>query len=95
MSYLERTAKKLLPILIEVKKRMIPEKSKTENIKTGARKGKYMKRVETLESANENISDLDESYFLLNMNENKDNEEKAANPDMKNILGYLNQGEWT
>jgi hypothetical protein len=32
MSYVERTAKKLLPILIEVKKRMIPDK------KTDARK---------------------------------------------------------
>lgn len=28
MSYLEKTAKKLLPILLEVKKRMIPEKKK-------------------------------------------------------------------
>ena len=27
MSYLERTAKKLIPILIELKKRMIPEKT--------------------------------------------------------------------
>jgi len=28
MSYIERTAKKLLPILVEVKKRMIPDKKK-------------------------------------------------------------------
>jgi hypothetical protein len=32
MSYVERTAKKLLPILTEVKKRMIPDK-KTEKKK--------------------------------------------------------------
>jgi len=32
MSYIERTAKKLLPILVEVKKRMIPDK-KTKKIK--------------------------------------------------------------
>ena len=90
MSYLERTAKKLLPILNEVKKRMIPEKSKTEVVKAGVRKNKYQKRTETLESANENVSDLDESSFILHMNENKDIDEKSANPDMKNILGYLN-----
>jgi hypothetical protein len=31
MSYLEKTAKKLLPILVEVKKRMLPEKKHHEN----------------------------------------------------------------
>jgi len=35
MSYIERTAKKLLPILIEVKKRMIPDKKKNEGDKKG------------------------------------------------------------
>lgn len=90
MSYLERTAKKLLPILNEVRKRMIPEKTKTETAKSNVRKSKYHKRTETLESANENVSDLDESSFILNMHENKDIEEKLPNPDMKNILGYLN-----
>ena len=30
MSYIERTAKKLLPILTEVKKRMIPDKKTKE-----------------------------------------------------------------
>lgn len=30
MSYIERTAKKLLPILIEVKKRMIPDKKRKD-----------------------------------------------------------------
>jgi hypothetical protein len=87
MSYLERTAKKLLPILNEVKKRMIPEKQKTEAAKASVRKGKYLKRAETLESANENVSDLDDSSFILNMN---DMEDKLPTPDMKNILGYLN-----
>ena len=28
MSYVEKTAKKLLPILVEVKKKMIPDKKK-------------------------------------------------------------------
>lgn len=53
----------------EVKKRMIPEKNKNEIAKAGAKKGKYLKRTETLESANENVSDLDESSFILNLNE--------------------------
>jgi hypothetical protein len=37
ISYVERTAKKLLPILTEVKKRMIPDKKKkkTQNINSG------------------------------------------------------------
>lgn len=30
ISYVEKTAKKLLPILIEVKKRMIPDKKKND-----------------------------------------------------------------
>jgi hypothetical protein len=89
MSYLERTAKKLLPILNEVKKRMIPEKQKSDLLKGGVRKSKYVKRVDTLDSANENISDLDESSFILNM-DNPNPDEKPNNPDMKNILGYLN-----
>jgi len=30
MSYVEKTAKKLLPILVEVKKKMIPDKKKVK-----------------------------------------------------------------
>lgn len=32
MSYIERTAKKLYPILIELKKRMIPDKENQKNL---------------------------------------------------------------
>jgi hypothetical protein len=32
MSYLERTARKLMPILKEIKKRMIPEKQVNERL---------------------------------------------------------------
>lgn len=35
ISYVEKTAKKLLPILIEVKKRMIPDKKQGGIKKTG------------------------------------------------------------
>ena len=37
MSYVEKTAKKLLPILVEVKKKMIPDKKKVKN--RGGKKG--------------------------------------------------------
>lgn len=61
MSYLERTAKKLLPILEEVKKRMIPERKK------GADKANKKKKVETLDTGNDDLSDNDESW-LYNAN---------------------------
>jgi hypothetical protein len=35
MSYIERTAKKLLPILTEVRKRMIPDKKRRDTDKKG------------------------------------------------------------
>ena len=66
MSYLERTARKLLPILLEVKKRMIMEKRPKSKVNN----------TEILETES---NDLD----------------PKAQVDMKNILGYLNQGEWT
>ncbi len=43
MSYLERTARKLMPILNEIKKKMVPEKNLKSQM---SKKGK----VETLES---------------------------------------------
>ncbi len=84
MSYIERTARKLMPILNEIKRRMVPEKTLKEKVKNGARGHK----VETLDSMHEDIiteEDISES------NENS----KKGPADMKNILGYLNQSEWT
>ena len=43
MSYVERTAKKLLPILTEVKKRMIPDK-KRKGSKSGEEKDSNQNR---------------------------------------------------
>jgi len=75
MSYIERTARKLMPILNEIKKRMVPEK----NLKEKPSKGK----VDTLDSINEDvISDADE--------ESAQGKAKKNLADMKNILGYLN-----
>ena len=71
MSYIERTAKKLLPILIEVKKRMIPDKKTQDN------KG----------------NESDEDDVILDLSKNKGKKPKGNNFDLKNILGYLNQGE--
>ena len=45
MSFIEKTAKKLAPILAELKKRMIPDKLKQSKL--------GRKKVETLESAND------------------------------------------
>ena len=61
MSYVEKTAKKLLPILVEVKKRMIPDKkrSKNANGKSGIRKAhKFEGNSEESEDDEELIVDL-------------------------------------
>ena len=86
MSYLERTAKKLLPILDEVKKRMIREKKKGKNVRSrgsileknaqNAQKiGKNKKnKVETLE-INEEISlsgDENENDSLFSVNKEEE-----------------------
>ena len=84
MSYIERTARKLMPILNEIKNRMVPEKS----LKDKNAVGKRANKVETLESVNEDVMTEEE------MNENSEGAKKSQ-ADMKNILGYLNQGEWT
>ena len=52
MSYLERTARKLMPILNEIKKRMVPEKTLKEKIK---QKNSKVGKVETLESARDDL----------------------------------------
>ena len=75
MSYVERTAKKLLPILYEVKKRMIPDKK-------DERKGNKL----------DDGSD-DEDLIVDLSKKAKGMKGKGNNFDMKNILGYLNQGE--
>ena len=87
ISYVERTAKKLLPILTEVKKRMIPDKKR--------------KKRNQLEAGNQNSgnksavdndsSDLDDEMIVdLTKIKNKSLNKKGPQFDMKNILGYLN-----
>lgn len=73
-----------MPILNEIKKRMVPEKTVKE--KTRKNGGAWSKGVETLDSVHE-----DE----FTEGGDSTHEEKKAQADMKNILGYLNQGEWT
>ena len=53
MSYLERTARKLMPILLEIKKRMVPEKTVRE--KTARRQRVTKGAVETLDSVHEDF----------------------------------------
>lgn len=74
MSYLEKTARKLMPILNEIKKRMVPEKRLRDKMRRPSAMSKGVK-VESLDSVHEE-------------EENVDSQKAAA--DMKNILGYLN-----
>ena len=84
MSYVERTAKKLLPILIEVKRRMIPDKKKSQQKETGDRKESPAKR-------NSESSDFDEDELVVDLSKLKNKNLKKKNQfDLKNILGYLN-----
>jgi hypothetical protein len=84
MSYIEKTARKLYPILIELKKRMIPEKNRTS---TQPKSRRANNSVLTLDPVD------DESDDDLVLDLKTDRKKNAL--DLKNILGYLNQGEWT
>lgn len=85
MSYIERTAKKLLPILIEVRKRMIPEKKKKKADAAAAKSKKG--------AADKEPTDSDDD-IIIDLSKQKGNKKvKGPQFDMKNILGYLNQGE--
>lgn len=86
MSYIERTARKLFPILNELKKRMIPEKKRK---KAG---------INATSVVGLDESDGDVDGLLLDLSENQTpgvGISKNQAIDLKNILGYLNQGEWT
>lgn len=74
MSYIEKTARKLHPILQEVKKRMIPEK-------------KRRKENTILQEGNESSDDL---LIDLTTDRIPAGVSKHQATDMKNILGYLN-----
>lgn len=78
MSYIERTARKLMPILNEIKNRMVPEKTLKDKIQ-----GKKGGKVETLDSVHEDVVTEED------VNENGEASKKHQ-ADMKNILGYLN-----
>ena len=87
MSYVERTAKKLLPILQEVKKRMIPDKKKSD--------GKMIRRGGSKKGGNDSDFEDDDDLIvdLTKVKGGKNLKTKNQPFDMKNILGYLNQGE--
>ena len=63
MSYVEKTAKKLLPILVEVKKKMIPDKKKGKN--------KALRKANGEESCRSDIDDEDD--LILDLNKAKGN----------------------
>ena len=58
ISYIERTAKKLLPILTEVKKRMIPDKKRKKGQFDAGNLGSAKK------SADEDSSDIDDEMIV-------------------------------
>lgn len=87
MSYIEKTARKLYPILIELKKRMIPEKKRVMSTKQ-LKQSRGNHSVLTIDPADDD-SDSDQLVLDLKTDRGK------AQIDLKNILGYLNQGEWT
>ena len=63
MSYVEKTAKKLLPILVEVKKKMIPDKKRGKN-----------KAVRKANGDDQYTSDMDdEDDLILDLNKAKNN----------------------
>lgn len=57
MSYIERTARKLMPILSEIKKRMVPEKTIKEKVMGRGSIGhnNRSKGVESLDSVHEDV----------------------------------------
>ncbi len=81
MSYIERTARKLMPILNEIKERMVPEKTVREKTRRNTLAARGKGGVETLESVHED---------MLTEEGDSTQEEKKSLADMKNILGYLN-----
>lgn len=97
MSYIEKTARKLYPILQELKKRMVPEKkrinSSARSIKRKQRGSKEGKVV-TLDPHEDEDSEHDQLLIDFSQDKGLQGLPKVMT-DMKNILGYLNQGEWT
>lgn len=75
MSYIEKTARKLHPILNELKKRMIPEKR---------RKKMHSQSQNEVDSEEEMLLDLTSSE------QPQPGVSKNQAIDLKNILGYLN-----
>lgn len=81
-----------MPILKEIKRRMVPEKTLKEKIRRVSQNSTAIgarQKIETLDSVHEDVSLMEgDSQFEIDTN-------KKQQADMKNILGYLNQGEWT
>lgn len=102
MSYIEKTARKLFPILNELKKRMVPEKKRiTSSSQNNRRRSTHAQpkkmgnaSVLTLDAVEDDI-DSNEDQLLIELSSDRQINSGKNNTDMKNILGYLNQGEWT
>ena len=64
MSYVEKTAKKLLPILTEVKKRMIPDKKRVKQPSHDKNGKNGIRRVNKFDAENSQDSEDDEELIV-------------------------------
>ena len=99
MSYIEKTARKLFPILNELKKRMVPEKKRISSSATNLnrkRSGNQSRKVGhasvlTLDAVDDEIqSQDDDDQLFIDLGSDRQNVQNKQSTDMKNILGYLN-----
>lgn len=98
MSYIEKTARKLYPILNELKKRMVPEKKKvvqsaSQPNRRSANKNQQKKHenanVLKLDAVIKELDSEEDDQLFIDLSSERTGMGKQ-NTDMKNILGYLN-----
>lgn len=98
MSYIEKTARKLYPILNELKKRMVPEKKKVvQSASQPNRRSSNKNQQKKHENANvlkldaviKELDSEEDDQLFIDLSSERTGMGKQ-NTDMKNILGYLN-----
>jgi hypothetical protein len=98
-SYIERTARKLYPILNVLKKKMIPEKKRLQTESTSHPMGSNKRNESSGQKKNNKIltlneddddSDSDKELLIDLTSAAEDHKARNTVTDMKNILGYLN-----
>ena len=98
MSYIEKTARKLFPILNELKKRMVPEKKRISSSASQAQRRRSNNEpkkygnasVLVLDDELDSMDDDDQLFIDFTQDRQGGALPNKGNTDMKNILGYLN-----